>query len=95
MNDMATLLTTKNIYVMIAARNDGVKYVAERTGSAFDCGWFDDLYIDDIKKLNEKYRSGTISTAERSRERELLIVRNLLRDYTKGRGVIEYDGRKV
>mgnify|MGYP007028959822 FL=1 len=32
--------------------------------------------------------------SERSIRRESLIVENLLRDYTKGRGLVEYDGRR-
>jgi len=92
--DLRTLLTTKNIPVMIAVRNDSVKYVAEREGSTLESGWFDDLYEKEITELNKLCRNGIISADERSRKRELLIVENLLRDYTKGKGLIEFDGRK-
>lgn len=92
--DMRTLLTTEEITVMIAVRNDGVKYVAERAGDVLEDILFDDLYEDDLKKLNQKIKDGIISMAERSRKRELLIVENLLRDYTKGKGLVEYDGRR-
>lgn len=92
--DMRTLLTEKQIPVMIACRNDSVKYVAERKGSPLESGWFDDLYEQDLNEIRAKIRSGEISSAEWSKRRELLIVENLLRDYTKGGKLIEYDGRK-
>ena len=92
--DMRTLLTTKEIPVMIAARNDGVKYVAERSGGILKTAIFDDLYEKELNELNQQVRNGTIPMSERSMRRELMIVDNLLRDYTKGKGLIEYDGRK-
>lgn len=92
--DMRTLLTTREIPLMIAARNDGVKYVAERAGDVLPSGWFDGLYESDIEALNQQLRDGIISSAERARRRELVIVDNLLRDYTKGRGLVEFDGRR-
>lgn len=92
--DLRTLLTTKEISIMIAARNDGVKYIAERTGTVLKSGWFDDLYDADIQELNKQIRDGIIPASERSLRREMLIVDNLLRDYTKGKGLVEVDGRK-
>ncbi|WP_252208526.1 phage minor capsid protein, partial [Enterocloster citroniae] len=92
--DMRTLLTTKEIPVMIAARNDGVKYVAERSGDVLKSVIFDDLYEKELNELNQQVRAGTIPMSERSIRRESLIVENLLRDYTKGRGLVEYDGRR-
>ena len=56
--------------------------------------WFDDLYAEEITVLNQHVRDGIIPIAERARRRELLIVDNLLRDYTKGKGLVEFDGRK-
>lgn len=92
--DLRTLLTTKEIPMMIATRNDGVKYVAERSGLVLESGWFDDLYDADIQALNQQIRDGIIPASERSLRREMLIVDNLLRDYTKGKGLVEIDGRK-
>ena len=92
--DMRTLMTTKEIPVMIAVRLDGVKYVAERSGDILKTGFFDDLYQEDIEELNYQVKSGIIPVSDRSLRRELLIVNNLLRDYTKGGRLIEYDGRK-
>lgn len=92
--DMRTLLTTEQIPMMIAARNDGVKYVAERSGEVLKSGWFDDLYVNDIETLNKQVRDGIITMAERGKMRELLIVDSLLRDYTKGKGLVEFDGRR-
>lgn len=90
--DMRTLLTTKEITVMIAARNDAVKYIAERQGEVQKFGLFDDLYPDEIAALNKQVNDGKISLAERGLQRELMIVEKLLRDYTKG--LVEIDGRK-
>lgn len=90
--DLRTLLTTENIPVMIAARNDGVIYLVERKGGRIKSGWFDDLYEDELKVLNEQSRQGIISGEERSLRREIMIVENLIRDYTKG--LVQIDGRK-
>ena len=92
--DLRTLVTTKEIPVMIAVRLDGVKYVAERSGDILKTGFFDDLYQKDIEELNRQVKSGIIPVSDRSLRRELLIVEKLLRDYTKGGQLIEYDGRK-
>ncbi len=90
--DIRTLLTTKEIPVMIAVRNDAVKYIAERQGEAQKFGLFDDLYQDEIEAMNKQVRDGRMSLAERGLQRELMIVENLIRDYTKG--LVEIDGRK-
>ena len=92
--DMRTLLTTREIPVMIAARNDGVKYVAERSGDVLKSVIFDDLYEKELNDLNRQVRAGIIPMSERSIRRESLIVENLLKDYTKGKGLVEYDGRR-
>lgn len=89
--DMRTLLTTEQIPIMIAARNDGVIYIAERGKELLKSGWFDSLYQEDIAALNHKVKDGTITLSERAKQREMLIVDKLLRDYTKGGGLIEYD----
>ena len=90
--DIRTLLTTKEIPVMIAVRNDAVKYIAERQGEAQKFGLFDDLYQVEIEAMNKQVRDGRMSLAERGLQRELMIVENLIRDYTKG--LVEIDGRK-
>lgn len=92
--DLTTLLSTPKIPMMIAVRNDSVKYVAERKGDVLTTAWYDELYLDEINVLNKALKDGKITASERSKMRELLIVENLLRDYTKGGGLVEYDGRK-
>lgn len=92
--DMRTLLTTEQIPVMIAVRNDGVKYIAERKDGILRTGLFDDLYEPDMQRIADRLRNGEITPAERARERELTIVDNLLRDYTKKGKLVEIDGRK-
>jgi len=92
--DIRTLLRTPEISMMVAARNDGVKYIAEKGATVPNTTWYDDLYQKEIDVLNKAHRDGKITSAERSLQRELLIVDNLLRDYTKGGKLIEYDGRK-
>lgn len=93
--DMRTLLSEKQIPVMIAVRDDAVKYIAERKGDILDTTFYDDMYKKDIKELNDKVENGTITVAERANQREIIIVENLLRDYTKGGKLIEQDGRKL
>lgn len=92
--DMRTLLLEKQISVMIAVRNDSVKYIAERKGEILKSGWFDDLYEKELEKLKQDVKDGKIMAYERALKREEIIVDNLLRDYTKGGMLIEQDGRK-
>ena len=92
--DMQTLLNYVQIPVMIAVRNDGVIYAAERKGNVLGTGFFDDLYADDLKVLQKQLKDGTITPAQRTMMRESIIVDNLLRDYTKGGRLIEYDTRQ-
>lgn len=92
--DMVTLLTVKQIPMMVAVRNDGVVYIANRKGEPLKTGFFDSLYEEDLKPLREALQSGKISVAERTRRRELLLVDNVLRDYTKEGRLVEYDTRK-
>ena len=91
---MQTLLNYVQIPVMIAVRNDGVIYAAERKGNVLGTGFFDDLYADDLKVLQKQLKDGTITPAQRTMMRESIIVDNLLRDYTKGGRLIEYDTRQ-
>lgn len=92
--DIRTLLSTPEIPMMVAARNDAVIYVAEKASIVPDTTWYDDLYPDEIEALNKAVRDGKMTALERARQREMMIVDNLLRDYTKGGKLIEYDGRK-
>ena len=87
--DMATLLTTKQIPVMIAVRNDGIIYAAERKGEPLNVSIFDNLYKDDLAVLRNQVKSGIISPSKWTRMREETIVNNLLRDYTL-EGMIEF-----
>lgn len=91
--DLQTLVTTKQIPMMIAVRNDGIIYAAERKGEILKTGVFDDLYAEELKGLQEQLKSGTITMSQRTKQRELIIVECLLRDHTKGGRLIEYDTR--
>ena len=88
--DIRTLVTMEQIHIMIAARNDGIIYVAEREGDCLKSANFDILYEDDLKDLNEACRNGKITPSRRTKERERIIVENLLRDFVKGGGLMEY-----
>ena len=57
-------------------------------GRFWNQGGFDDLYDADIRALNQQIRDGIIPASERSLRREMLIVDNLLRDYTKGKRLV-------
>lgn len=92
--DMSTLLRNKNIKAMLAVRNDAVIYIAERKGNIIKSGYFDSLYEKELEELNIKSRSGKITASERAKQREILIVENLLRDYTKQGGLYEINGQK-
>lgn len=89
-SDMHTLLTGKRTPVMIATRNDGIIYVAERAGPPLPTGILDDLYPEEMEALNMRLRNGIITMNQRTIERENLLVNNTLRDYTKGGRLIEY-----
>lgn len=82
--DMRTLLTTANIYDIIATRIDGVQYAAHKIKSVPGNLTFDELYKSEIADLTTLLRNGTITAGERTQRREILLVENLLRDYTEG-----------
>ena len=92
--DMRTLLNFDQIPVMIAVRNDGVIYAAEREGPVLKTGDFDGFCEEKLKHLREQLKNGTITRAQWTKQRELIIVDNLLKDYTKGGRLIEYDTRR-
>lgn len=89
--DMRTLLYTENINMFVAVRLDGVKYIAEKMATPPRVPLFDMLYQDEIDALTRQLKDGIITAGERTKRREILLVENLLRDYTKG--LIELDGR--
>lgn len=91
--DIQTLMTVQQVPVMIAARNDAVIYVAERKGDKLSSAWFDEEYKSDIEELNKQCRSGIITTGQRASLREQKIVENVLRDYTKGGKLVEFNGQ--
>lgn len=82
--DMRTLLTTDNIDMFVAARIDGVIYIAEKTQAVPNYAYFDKLFPDEISELNLKYKNGIITAGERTRGREEIIVDGLLKKFTKG-----------
>lgn len=93
--DMRTLLSTSDIQVMVAVRNDAVIYVAEKkAGKDIINVMFDELYEKELKELNQQIRDGIIMPYERAIRREEIIVNGLLKDYTKAGGLVEHDGRK-
>lgn len=91
--DLQTLMSMEQVPIMIAARNDAIIYVAERNGNILNSVWFDDLYQNEIEVLNKQLRDGIITTGRRSALREEIIVENVLRDYTKGGKLIEFNGQ--
>lgn len=92
--DMRTLLQNNNIGPMIAVRNDAVIYVAEKGDNTPATGYYDDLYQDELNKLNADVKNGKISLADRNIRREEIIVDGLLRDYTKAGRLVEINGQK-
>ncbi|MBO4693576.1 MAG: hypothetical protein J5659_04195 [Clostridia bacterium] len=90
--DMWTLLSNKCIKVMGAVRIDGVKYFAEKTKELPGVYYYDKLFENELKGLNNEVKNGIITMAERTHKREEIIVDLLLKRYTKG--LVEIDGRK-
>jgi len=91
--DMNTLVNTPNIEAMIAVRLDGVKYFAQKKEGLTPPGVFwDAVFAEELKGLNDLVKNGKITSGERARLREEIIVNAILRKYTKG--LIELDGRK-
>lgn len=91
--DLNTMLTTEQVPTMIAVTNNSIKYIAERKKmlETTDC---DSLYKEEIDELNKMVKDGTIMVAQRGRRREIIIVDNLIRDYTRKGELLIYDGRK-
>lgn len=91
--DVRTLVSNPQIPVMVAARNDGVVYVAERKDGMLVSSTIEDLYPNEIDALRADLKRGIITPAGYAKRMERLIVDNILRDYTKGGRLIEYDTR--
>lgn len=92
--DIMTLFSTKELPVMIAVRNDGVKYIAIRDGDIIETAYYDNLFANELKELNQQLKDGKITISERSLRREEIIVEGMLNKFTK-RGLIEIDGRVI
>ena len=69
-----------------------MKYFTEKTITLDGVPLFDELFENELKDLNLKVKRGIITPGERNRQREEIIVDNLLKKYTKG--LVEIDGRK-
>lgn len=92
--DIQTLLTTEQVPVMIAVRNDAIKYIAERKGDSISNLDLYSEYNDDIETLNMEHRNGIITAGERAIKLEQTIVYNALRDFTLGGKLIEQNGQR-
>lgn len=89
--DLRTLLFQKNIRIFGAIRIDGVKYFTEKTTTLTGSPYFDKMFENELKDLNNQSRRGIITGGERTKMREEIIVNKLIEKYTKG--LIEIDGR--
>lgn len=92
--DIQTLLTTEQVPVMIAVRNDAIKYIAERKGDSISNLDLYSEYNDDIEALNIEHQNGIITAGERAIKLEQTIVYNALRDFTLGGKLIEQNGQR-
>ena len=83
--DMKTLIKVHNIEGFTAVRIDGTIYHAVRTKLLGQNGkTFDELFEKELKPINDLSRSGKITSGERTRMREEMIVDTVLERYTKG-----------
>ena len=92
--DIQTLLTTEQVPVMIAVRNDAIKYIAERKCDSISNLDLYSEYNDDIEALNIEHQNGIITAGERAIKLEQTIVYNALRDFTLGGKLIEQNGQR-
>ena len=91
--DLMTPIIYQNIPLMIAAQNNGVKYIARRTKDAVS-NFYPDFYFENVlAELNRLSRSGTITLAERMKKREELIIVAMLEEFY-GDGMVIIDGKK-
>ena len=86
--DMVTLLGDNPVNSFVASQIDGKAYVVIKKSSPETMD-FDKLYENKLLKLNVDARNGKISSAQRSLQREHIIVDNLIKDYTKGVEIFE------
>ena len=86
--DMRTLLGDNPVDMFIATRIDGIIYVVEKNHTPSILN-FDNLYSNELEKINKLSRIGEITAGERTYLREKLIVDSLIRDYTKGLMIYE------
>ena len=86
--DMRTLLGKNPVDVFIAAQTDGKAYMVVRDSFPETLN-FDKLYENQLIKLNVDVRNGKITPAERTNKREMIIIDNLVKDYTKGVNIFE------
>ena len=91
--DLTTMASTEQIPVMIAARNDGVIYVAQRKAGALMNQDFILRYPDEVEALRKDIRSGIITPVEYSKRLEFLTIDIVQRDYVKGGHAVEFDTR--
>ena len=87
--DLITLLTTDQIDVMMAVRDDGVVYVAPKDEGASIPHHPMQYYKSDMDEISKLNREGKLTEPFRY-VRERKIVENMLRDFVKG--YFEYDG---
>ena len=85
---MVTLLGDNPVNSFVASQIDGKAYVVIKKSSPETMD-FDKLYENKLLKLNVDARNGKISSAQRSLQREHIIVDNLIKDYTKGVEIFE------
>jgi len=94
LTDLETVITTPNITMQIAVQNNGVIYLAERTEDALRGGYDPDLLFEkELKALNEQLKNGIITPAERTIQREEILVDSMLRKFFK-KGVQVFDRTK-
>ena len=90
--DLLTPITNHNIELQIAVQNDGVKYIAKKTKNAHTGFSPDVQYANELQELNELSRHGKITPIERNRQREEIIVEQMLNEFY-GEGMIISDGK--
>lgn len=91
--DLMTPILCQNVPVMIAAQNNGVKYIAKRTKDAVQDFFPDFYYESELEELNKLSRSGKITPAERMQKREKILTELMIDEFYGGK-VQMIDGRK-
>ncbi len=91
--DLTTMASTEQISVMIAARNDGVIYAAQRKDGVLLGQGFESKYPEEVEALRKDIRSGIITPAQYAKRLEFLKIDTIQRDYVKGGRAVEFDTR--